>query len=463
MADSTPRLDPTDADQPVSGEGAPPADGGPDLGRRRFFRQFAGELVNTAASMVGAAQAIQRTSAEMAGAILDPTRQLEADAASASGNADASAPAFRTAFRIDGATIYFVDQRALPRALVEHSVISAAEVTYAIRSGIVHGGPAIGQAAAMGLALTAERVAGTRPYARRATLRGAANALTNVSPTHASVGWAVGRVMAAYASVGELEDDGVAIGAAMRAEADRILAEVTDDHGRLVEVGLAALDALPRAGVVPVDAAEDESTRPPEESARPPVDPLRILVHGVSGTLGGGQCGTALAIAIASHHADRPVRVVVPEGRHEFTGSRITCWELAAAGVPYVLVADAGAPSIVAAGEVDAILVPADRVAANGDVAALVGTYPIVAAAASRGVPVFVCAPVSVIDVTTPDGASMTISSRPDGELDRSGDVLLAPRGTDVRTPGHDVTPAGMITAYVTGLGLRQPPFSTDA
>jgi methylthioribose-1-phosphate isomerase len=458
LADSTPRLDPTDAENPGSGEGAPATDGGADLGRRRFFRQFAGELVNTAASMVGAAQAIQRTSAEMAGAILDPTRaQLEADAASASGDgADAAGPAFRTAFRVDGGTIYFVDQRALPRAVVEHAAISAAEVTYAIRNGVVHGGPAIAQAAAMGLALTAERVAGTRPYARRATLRGAANALTNVSRTHASVGWAVGRVMEAYAAVGELEDDGPAIGTAMRAEADRILAEVTDDHGRLVEVGLAALNALPRAEVVPADAAEEEATRPPEE-------PLRILIHGVSGTLGGGQCGTALAIAIAAHHGEHPVSVIVPEGRHEFTGSRVTCWELAVAGVPYVLVADAGAPSIVAAGEVDAVLVPADRVAANGDTAALIGTYPIVAAAASRGVPVFVCAPLSVIDAATPDGASMTIASRPDGELERSGDVLLAPRGTEVRTPGHDVTPAGLITAYVTGLGLRQPPFGNDA
>jgi methylthioribose-1-phosphate isomerase len=456
LADPTPRLDANDADDPGSGPNAPSAGGDADLGRRRFFRQFAGELVNTAAQMVGAAQAIQRTSAEMAGAILDPARQLEADAASASGEADASAPTFRTAFRIDGATIYFVDQRALPRAVVEHSVVSAAEVTYAIRSGIVHGGPAIGQAAAMGLALTAERVAGTRPYARRATLRGAANALNNVSPTHASVGWAIARVMAAYAGVGELEDDGVAIGAAMRAEADRILGEVTDDHGRLVEVGLAALSALPRPEAVAVEGAAEDSPPVPEE-------PLRILVHGVSGTLGGGQCGTALAIAIAAHHGERPVRVIVPEGRHEFTGSRITCWELAAAGVPYVLVADAGAPSIVAAGEVDVILVPADRIAANGDTAALVGTYPIAAAAATRGVPVFVCAPLSIIDPATPDGASMTIATRPDGELDRSGDVLLAPRGTEVRSPGHDVTPAGFVTAYVTGQGLRQPPFGDAA
>jgi methylthioribose-1-phosphate isomerase len=246
--------------------------------------------------------------------------------------------------------------------------------------------------------------------------------------------------MAAYRTIGELEEDGEAIAAAMRAEADRIVAETTEDHGRLVDAGLAAMDALP--GV-----AEQ---------------PMRILVHGPSGTLAGGQCGTALAIAIAAHHAERRVRVVVPEGRHGFTGSRITCWELAAAGVPYVLVADAAAPSLVAGGEVDAVLVPADRVAANGDVAATIGTYPIAAAAARRGVPVFVCAPFSTIDPATPDGPSMTIGTRPDVELERFGDVLLAPSGTEVRSPGHDVTPSEFITSYVTGAGLQRPPFGDE-
>ncbi len=331
MADPTARLDPTDVagPEPAAPDLGPDA-GGADLNRRRFFRQFAGDIANTAATMVGAAQALQRTSAELASAILDPTRAALDDAAATGVDAEsatvAAAPAFRTSFRVDGGSILFVDQRALPRGVVEHAATSAAEVTYAIRSGVVLGGPAIGQAAAIGLALTADRVRETRPYARRATLRGAANALRNVAPTHASLGWAVGRVMDAYQAIGELEEDGGAIAAAMHVEADRIVAETTDDHGRLVDVGLEAIDALPRTGV----------------------EPLRILVHGLSGTLAGGQCGTALAIAIAAHHADRQVRVVVPEGRHGYTGSRISCWELAAAGVPYLLVADAAAPSLIA-------------------------------------------------------------------------------------------------------------------
>ncbi len=390
--------------------------------------------------MVGAAQALQRTSAEMASAILDPTRAALDEAAEAEAAADGAGPAFRTAFRVDGRFIRFLDQRALPLRVVEHSADSAASVVWAIRNGVVEGGPAIGQAAAIGLALSADRVSGTRPYARRATLRGAANAMRNLSPTHASLGWAVGRVMDAYRAVGELEDDGPAIAAAMHEEADRIVAEATDDHGRLVDAGLAAVDALPR-----------------QEGA-----PLRLLVHGPSGTLAGGQFGTALAIAIAAHHAEREVRVVVPEARPGFSGSRITCWELAAAGVPHVLVADTAVASLIAAGEVDAVLVPADRVAANGDVAAIVGTYPIAVVAARHRVPVLVCAPVSSIDPATADGASIEIGLRPEGELEQVGNVTLAPRGTEVRVPAHDVTPAELVTAWITGAGPRRPPFAAE-
>lgn len=451
LADPIARLEPTDAAGSGDADGAvaagtdpaPPAssvEGGADLGRRRFFRQFAGDLANTAATMVGAAQALQRTSAEMASAILDPTRAALDEAAEADAAADGAGAAFRTAFRIDGRFIRFVDQRALPLKVVEHSADSAATVVWAIRHGVVEGGPAMGQAAAIGLALSADRVIGTRPYARRATLRGAANAMTNLSPTHASLGWAVGRVMDAYRAVGELEDAGEAIATAMHEEADRIVAEATDDHGRLVDAGLAAVDAIPR----------------PEGA------PLRLLVHGPSGTLAGGQFGTALAIAIAAHHAEREVRVVVPEARPGFSGSRITCWELAAAGVRHVLVADTAVASLIAAGDVDAVLVPADRVAANGDVAAIVGTYPIAVVAARHGVPVLVCAPVSSIDPATADGASIEIGLRPEGELEQVGNVTLAPRGTEVRVPAHDVTPADLVTAWITGAGPRRPPFAAE-
>jgi methylthioribose-1-phosphate isomerase len=137
----------------------------------------------------------------------------------------------------------------------------------------------------------------------------------------------------------------------------------------------------------------------------------------------------------------------------------VTCWELAAAGVPHFLVADAAAPSLIAAGEVDAVLVAADRVTANGDVAATIGTYPLAVVAARHGIPFLVCAPATSIDPDTATGADVVIGTKQPGELDRVGDVAIAPRGTDVRVPLHDVTPAELVTSYVTGDGLRMPPF----
>src|SRR5262245_5533337 len=266
-----PAADPGQAASPATPAG--PADGGADMARRRFFRQFAGEIASTAATMVGAAQALQRTSAELAGAILDPARLEQAvapPATVAAAPAD-NEPVFRTAFRMDGATIRFVDQRALRRTVTDHAATSAADVTYAIRNGVLLGGPAAGQAAALGMALTAARVHATKPYARRATFRGAANAMRNAAPSNGSVDVAMTRVMAAYASVGELSEDGDAIAVAMQAEADAIVADALADHGALVEAGVALLAGLPRSG----DAGADDR-------------PLRVLVHGPGGTLAGG-------------------------------------------------------------------------------------------------------------------------------------------------------------------------------
>ena len=365
-------------------------------------------------------------------------------------------PAFRTSFRLDGETIVFVDQRALPRSVVEHAVSSAAEVTYAIRNGTVQGGPAIGQAAAIALALTAERVRATKPYARRATLRGAANALINVSPTHASLGWAVGRVMGAYTAFGELEEDGGAIAAAMRAEAELIVAETTEDHGRLVEVGLAGLMRCRGGG------AEE-----PADDGRSPAS-RSVSRSGSSSTACPGRSPAGSSARPSRSRSPPTMRsarssVFVPEGRHGYTGSRITCWELAAAGVPYLLVADAAAPSLDRRGR-DRRRPRAGRPRRRKRRRRprWSGRTRSPPRPQRSGVPFFVCAPLSAVDPATPDGASMTIASRPDGELDRFGDVLLAPRGTEVRSPAHDVTPAALVTSYVTGRGLRRPPFDGE-
>ena len=416
-------------------EAAPSAPDGPtpvDLGRRRFFRQFAGELVQTAATVAGAAQALQRASAEAAAGILDP------DAGAAMpGVADPgpSAPAgFRTAFRMDGGALILIDQRQLPDTLVEVENRSAGEVAYSIREMVVRGAPAIGQVAAIGLALSAERIRDGRPYARRATLRGGANALIQTRPTAVNLRWAVDRMMARYESMGDLSDDGGAIADALRAEADAIVVEATTDHGRLAEFGLAALP-------VPADG------------------PLRILTHCNTGPLACGQFGTALGIVQVAHYAGRPLHVWVDETRPYLQGARLTAWELAQAGVPHTLIADVAAGHLMASGEVDVVIVGADRVAANGDTANKVGTYTLAVLAARHGVPFYVAAPTSSVDLETPDGAAIPIEERKADEVTTIRGLRIAPAGTEVRNPAFDVTPAELITGIVTEEGVVRAPF----
>ena len=421
---------------------APPAPASAEIGRRRFFRAFAGELFQTAATLTGAAQALQQASAQAAGAILNPADAerllgpVGDDAAAIPGAANASSgpTGFRTPFREDGGVLHLIDQRLLPDALVEYPCTSAGEVAYAIREMVVRGAPAIGQVAALGLVMTAEKQRDGRPYARKATLHGSANALINARPTAVNLRWAVERVMAAYAEVGELSDDGDAIADAMRAEADAIVFETTTDHGRLAGFGL---EILPR----------------PDDRA------VRILTHCNTGPLACGQYGTALGVVQAAHHADRPVHVLVDETRPYLQGARLTTWELAQAGVPHTLIADMAAGHLMARGEVDIVLVGADRVAANGDTANKIGTYMLAVLAARHGIPFYVCAPTNSIDLATPDGSAIEIEERGPDEVLQFRGVPVAPPGTEARNPAFDVTPAELITGIVTEEGVVRGPF----
>jgi methylthioribose-1-phosphate isomerase len=406
------------------------------LARRRFFRQFAGELLQTAATVAGAAQALQRASAEAAGAILDPAAAVLGDEATATEAPPPGPPTgFRTPFREEDGLLLVIDQRKLPQELVEVEIRNAPEAANAIRQMIVRGAPAIGQVAALGMALSGERAAETLPFARRAILRAAAAAVRAARPTAVNLGWAVDRMMARYEAVGELSDDGRMIANALRDEANAIVAEATEDHGRLAELGLGAL--------------------PVKEFG-----PLRILTHCNAGPLACGQFGTALGVVQAAHHADRELMVWVDETRPYLQGARLTTWELEQAGVPHTLIADSAAGSLMRGGEVDVVLVGADRVAANGDTANKVGTYPLAVLAARHGIPFYVCAPTSSVDLATPDGDGIDIEERAAEEVLRIGDQWIAPLGTTVRNPAFDITPAELITGIVTEEAVVGPPFA---
>ena len=427
-----------EADRSTSGSADPAAaaaTGDADLDRRRFFRQFAADVFQATATVVGAANALQQTSMQAASAILDPEGTATALTATAEAAAHESSPrGFRTAFRLDGDRLILVDQRELPRRLHEIECRTGADVAWAIREMVIRGAPAIGQAAAYGMAMTAGRGVDLAPFARRATIRTTATTLRNARPTAVNLSWAIDRMLAALERAGSLEDDGTIIADAMWAEAEAITAEATRDHGLLAEHGLAHLP-------------------------QPPDRPVRVLTHCNTGPLACGQFGTALGVVQAAANAGREIHVYVDETRPYLQGARLTAWELEQAGIPYTLIADGAAGSLLASGRVDAILVGADRVAANGDTANKIGTYPLAALAARHRVPFFVCAPLSSVDLEMAAGVAIPIEERSPTELLEFGGVRVAPPGATVWNPAFDVTPASLISAIVTEEGALLPPF----
>ena len=391
-------------------------------------------MFSSAAQVVGAVADLRDRSASEAAAILgDPAG--EAPPSPPPNPNPASPSGFRTPFRFEtDDTLLVIDQRRLPDTLLEVPVRNAPEAANAIRQMIVRGAPAIGQVAAIGLALTASVTAASQPHARRVILEGAANTLRNARPTAINLRWAVDRLMERYRAMGALSPDGASIAEALRDEAMAIVAEATDDHGRLAEAGRAIL---------------------PDTGDRP----LNILTHCNTGPLACGQFGTALGIVQAAFAAERPLHVWVDETRPYLQGARLTAWELKQAGVPHTLLPDMAAGPLMAGGEVDVILVGADRVAANGDTANKLGTYTLAVLAARHRIPVVVCAPLSSVDLATPNGAAIPIEDRVADEVTVIRGVRIAPPGTAVRNPSFDVTPAELISAIVTEEGALRAPY----
>jgi methylthioribose-1-phosphate isomerase len=454
--------------QPTGGSSpspvAPEAGTEVDLDRRRFFRQFAADVIQTAATVAGSAGALQRAATDAASTILNPEAMLglgePIPAAPVSPpnpnpmmNGTVPVPAlrpvtgsvpanpapgesrgFRTAFRLDAGTIYFVDQRRLPGELLEVACTDAGQVAMAIRSMVVRGAPALGQAAAYGLALTAEHARNATMADRRALIRGAATTLRESRPTAVNIGWAIDRMMARLEGLGDLADNGDVVAGVLRVEADAICFEATRDHGLLAEHGLAILPQTP-----------DRE--------------LRLLTHCNTGPLACGQFGTALGIVQAAWAANRRLEVFVDETRPYLQGARLTAWELLQAGVPYTLIADGAAGSLLATGRVDAVLVGADRIAANGDTANKVGTYPLSVMAARHRVPFYVCAPISSVDLATADGSGIPIELRPEDEVFNVGTTRIAPSSGKAWNPSFDVTPASLISGIITEEGVLRAPF----
>ncbi len=406
----------------------------PDPDRRRFFRMFAGDVMTSVGSVLGAAQVLQQQSAEAARELLGTGPEPSGVEGPAPRELPAAGAGFRAPFRWDGDVCHVVDQRRLPDVLVDLDVRGAADAVNAIRDEAIVGASAQAQLAAITLALVAARSTASRPFARRATIRGAANALRNTRPASAAMASILDRMLAVTEALG-MQADGQQVADAMRTEAEAVIREAVDAHGALVGHALAVL--------------------PGEADA-----PRHVLTIGSTGPMAGGQFGTALSVITAVHHSGRSVHALVAETRPGFTGSRIAAWELREAGVPYAVVTDAAAAGCIAAAEVDVVLVGADRVTANGDAIAVSGTYALAMAASAAGVPFMVHTATIGIDpeLATGDDAAVE-QGRPSIVLFAAGS-RIAPEGSQVRNPAQDLTPASLISAIVTEEGVIRAPFA---
>jgi methylthioribose-1-phosphate isomerase len=314
----------------------------------------------------------------------------------------------------DGA-IRLLDQRALPGKLSFVRCTDVEQVVEAISTLAVRGAPALGAAGAFGVALAAATMRTKRD------VRAAASRLAQARPTAVNLAWGVERGLAGFERGGH-------------AEALVVATEIADDdvrRNRCIGTNGSAL--------VPADAS--------------------VLTHCNTGALACVGYGTALGVVRAAFETGRRPRVWVDETRPLLQGARLTMWECERIGIDATLVADGAAAALMARGLVDLVIVGADRVAANGDVANKIGTYGLAVSARHHEIPFYVAAPASTIDLATPDGNAIVVEERAGDEITSIGSRRIAPRGARAFNPAFDVTPARLVTAIVTECGIARRPF----
>jgi methylthioribose-1-phosphate isomerase len=302
--------------------------------------------------------------------------------------------------RWKGDRLELLDQRLLPEKTEYVACRSAEEVARAIRDMVVRGAPAIGCAAAFGVVLSKGSPESFDVLARS-------------RPTAVNLFWALERMKKAK----DLEAEALAI----------------------YEADLAANRALGKLGAELI----------PEGA--------RIMTHCNTGALATAGYGTALGVIRSAK--EKKISVIANETRPYLQGARLTAWELVQEGIPCTLITDSMAGHLMARGEVDLVIVGADRIAANGDVANKIGTYPLAVLAKRHGIPFYVAAPCSTFDPSIPDGSGIPIEERPAAEVTGYRGMRWAPQGVSVRNPAFDVTPAELITGIICEKGIASPPY----
>jgi len=330
-----------------------------------------------------------------------------------------------------GDAIVMVDQRKLPAQEIYVRCRSAQEVARAIRTMVIRGAPAIGVAAAMGIALGMKRstAKGTRQFA--VDFQKTCDMMATTRPTAVNLFWAIDRMKSVFAESAQS-------GASADEIADRLEREARAIH----DEDVAACRAMGRFGAVVV------------------ADGARVLTHCNAGALATAGYGSALGVIRAAVEDGKRIAVIADETRPFLQGARLTAWELVREGISTTVITESMAGPLMRAGDIDIVVVGADRIAANGDTANKIGTYTVAVLAHEHKIPFYVAAPVSTIDLATPDGDHIPIEERDQREISHLGSARLTPVGALIRNPAFDVTPHRYITGIITERGIFTSPFT---
>jgi methylthioribose-1-phosphate isomerase len=329
-----------------------------------------------------------------------------------------------------GDGVVMIDQTRLPNEEIYVTCRNHTEVADAIRTMIIRGAPAIGVAAAMGIAigvLNVEAQAGSADL--DAEFARICEDIRVTRPTAVNLFWGIERMKRLYAEVRELPLEQIR---------ERLIAEARLIREEDIEINRAM--GQHGAPLVP-----DGST---------------VLTHCNAGALATAGYGTALGVIRAAVEAGKKIDVFADETRPFLQGARLTVWELQRDGIPATLITDNMAGHFLHSGKIGCVIVGADRIAANGDVANKIGTYGVAVLAKENGVPFYVAAPVSTLDLTLPDGSHIPIEERSAVEVTHLGGKRVAPEGTEVRNPAFDVTPHRYVTAIITERGVARGPYT---
>lgn len=331
------------------------------------------------------------------------------------------------AWRQEGVSM--LDQRLLPDRETYNIYDTYQGVAEAIKTMVIRGAPAIGVAAAMGIALAAERVPATDFDQFSENMEPAFRTLAATRPTAVNLFWALDRMKRRLAAL-----RGQEIGAIREALAAEALAIQSEDVEINRQIG--------KFGAVLIDDGDT------------------VLTHCNAGALATAGYGTALGVIRAAFEAGKKIDVLADETRPFLQGARLTAWELHKDGIPVTVITDNMAGAFMAKGMIQKIVVGADRIAANGDVANKIGTYSVAVLASHHGIPFYVAAPLSTIDMSLSDGAGIPIEQRSPDEVTHIGERRIVPEGVPVKNPAFDVTPGELVAAIITEKGIARPPYA---